>query len=68
MSISPERAAVDTDIAETAEQMFATDTLAYQPIQAVPELVISNRLQKIEQYDPTSQCGLRYEGTEARSI
>ena len=47
MSLRPGRATVDTAIAETAEQMFAADTLAHQPIQAVPELVISNQLRRL---------------------
>ena len=68
MSTRLGRATVDTAIAETAEQMSAADTLAQQPIQAVPELVISNRLHKIEQYDPTRQCGLRYRAKGHRNL
>ena len=51
---------VDVPNAENGDQMSSSPLLAHQAVTAIPKLVVSNRLRKIEQYDPSKQYEFRY--------
>ena len=68
MSAYPEGGGVVTSIAEADEQIPTTAQPAHRPVQAVPKLVVSNRLRKIEQYDPTKQYEFRYRAKGHRNL
>ena len=68
MSTRPEQTAMKTPIVQIDEQSFSTGALVHQPVQAVPKVVVSKRLRKVEQYDPAKQYEFRYRAKGHRDL
>ena len=68
MSTSLGRSTADTTIVQDDKLRFTAAALAHQPIQAVPKLVVSNQLQKVEQYDTPRQYAFRYRAKGHRDL
>ena len=60
--------AVNVPNAEDADQMSSSPFLDYQAVTAIPKLVVSNRLRKVEQYDPSKQYEFRYRAKGHRDL
>ena len=62
------RGTIDTPKAEAVDQVSTTSPLAHQAVIAAPRLVVSNRLRRVKQYDPSREHELRYRAKGHRDL
>ena len=62
------RGTIDTPNAGADDQISTTSMLTQQAFTAIPKLVVSNRLRKIERYDPSKQYEFRYRAKGHRNL
>ena len=68
MSTHSHRGNVGNSVTQIGEQTYAEANSAHSKVNAVPKLLVSNRTQKIEQYDSTGQYEFRYRAKRHRDL